>query len=670
MKWLIISIFCIYNGAAYAQSESQQVWSDTGRVLNLREIAVSAKSKSQTDRLADFYRGNLASTLEDVLARLPEVTMVKRGAYGLEPTLRSFSGSQVNVLVDGMRIHGACTDKMDPATIYIEPENLGSIEVQTGNRGFTSGSAIGGSFNLKIEEPEYGAHRVNGILSSGFHSVSRGLFESVGLNYGAPRFALRATATYRDHQNYEAGKGKEILFSQYKKVNYSAGAKLEIGRNFHLRADFIGDDGFNIGYPALPMDVGYASARIGAITLNKKGSGRLREWQLKLYGNYIRHFMDDTHRPEVYMHMDMPGSSKTLGFFSEASLNVNKRNSVQLRVDGSSTNLHASMTMYDEGAPPMYMLTWPDNRRNQWGASASWYFEASKFWQFRVNGRTDLFRTRLTTRESKDHVQIFSERVNGTNHITGNFSVEATRIIDNTWRLSASAGIAERMPSANEQYGFYLFNANDGYDYIGNPGLKTERVMNGEANVQFRKGNNRAKFSAFISNVSNYITAYTDASLSTMTYGANGVKRYRNERRALIAGFEGSAFISLAPAVGYVSTVRYVYGRNNHGGPLPGITPLKNYQTVQWSKNKCSLKMEAEIAAPQKRINKGSGEDQTQGYGLLHFRASFKMKVSGCVFELQPGVENIFNTTYHEHNDWGNILRPGRNIVFQAKVNF
>ncbi|RYG54449.1 MAG: TonB-dependent receptor [Chitinophagaceae bacterium] len=592
MKWFLMIVLLVHNGLAYTQPAPADQWADSVHVVGLRELALSSKAKSQTDRLSDFYRGNLASTLEEVLARLPEVNMVKRGSYGLEPTLRSFSGSQLNVLVDGMRIHGACTDKMDPATIYIEPENLGSLEVQTGNRGFVAGSAIGGSFNFKIAEPTFSNGRLNGMLSSGFHSVSKGLYESLALNYGSSKFAIRASGTYRKHQNYRAGGGKEIPFSQYEKVNYSVGTKIDLGNDFSLRTDFIGDDGFNIGYPALPMDVGYASARIGAVTLQKKSMGRFSDLKLKVYGNYVRHFMDDSHRPNVHMHMDMPGTSRTTGFFGETNLHINKKSSLQLRLDGSSTKLYASMTMYQDGTPPMYMLTWPDNRRNQWGASATWNLAVKEKWLLRFSGRSDIFTTKLSTQESKNHVQIFSNRVNGTNDITANFSAEATRVFNKRWRLSGSAGFAQRMPSASEQYGFYLFNASDGYDYIGNPELNTESAINSEMALQFRKGNSRLKLSGFTSVIKNYITAYEDPSLSIMTYGANGVKRYTNEKEALLAGFEGSAIVPLTKTVSYVTTLRYIWGRNASGDPLPGITPLKNAQTIQWSKKNLSVKLE------------------------------------------------------------------------------
>lgn len=670
MKSLLISLLLISNVVAYSQMDSIPFWTDSVKVIDLREVSLSSKSKSQTDRLSDFYRGNLSSTLEDVLARLPEVSLVKRGSYGLEPTLRSFSGAQVNVLLDGMRIHGACTDKMDPVTIYIETGNLESMELQTGNRGFAAGSSIGGSFNFKIEQPQFDNRKISGMVSSGFNTTSNGNFESIALNYGSTKFALRAAGTYRKNDNYKAAGGKEIYFSQYEKVNYSLGAKIRLGNEISLRADFIGDDGFNIGYPALPMDVGYAAARIASLTLQRvPGHGNVG-WQFKIYGNYIRHFMDDTNRPEVHMHMDMPGKSKTVGFWGEALIRLSEKSRLELRADGASTDLHASMTMFQDGAPPMFMLTWPDNRRNQFGASAILLVEPVEKWSFRFTGRSDLFISSLLTEESKNHVEIFSKQTGPTQNITGNISVEATRTLGKYGKASASAGFSQRMASASEQYGFYLFNANDGYDYIGNPELKKESALNGELNIQVHKNRSRAKFSGFVSLIKDYITAYIDPSISTMTYGANGVKRYLNENNAIVAGLEGSALIPLTTSLGYVTTFRYVAGKNGSGDPLPGISPFKTSQSLQWMKNNSSLKAEVELSTSQNQVNLASGEDRTPGFAIFHFRAAHEFVLKKKVLVLQGGIENIADKGYHEHNDWGNIPRQGRNIYLQMRVSF
>jgi iron complex outermembrane receptor protein len=78
-----------------------------------------------------------------------------------------------------------------------------------------------------------------------------------------------------------------------------------------LKTDILLDDGWNIGYPSLPMDVGYAEARIFSISLLKNNpNSKWKNTEYKIYANRIYHAMDDTHRENVAMHMDMPAIAK------------------------------------------------------------------------------------------------------------------------------------------------------------------------------------------------------------------------------------------------------------------------------------------------------------------------------------------------------------------------
>ncbi|MBK9382864.1 MAG: TonB-dependent receptor plug domain-containing protein [Chitinophagaceae bacterium] len=185
MKKLIISLllinsFLLINAQLYQSTMSD----DSSRIIELREITISTNQKNHQRLLVNFFRSNKASTIEEIISRLPEVSLLRRGSYGMEPALRSFSGGQINVLVDGMRIHGACTDKMDPATIYIEPINLENLQVQTVTTGFMSGSSVGGTINMKMAEPDYlNANKITGMISSGYQTAARSVYESARLNY-------------------------------------------------------------------------------------------------------------------------------------------------------------------------------------------------------------------------------------------------------------------------------------------------------------------------------------------------------------------------------------------------------------------------------------------------------------------------------------------------------
>src|SRR5690625_7309573 len=74
--------------------------------------------------------------------------MIKRGAYAWEPMLQGMSSERSVLTIDGMRIYGACTDKMDPITSYVEITNLSKVNIQNAQAGSEHGATVAGSFDL------------------------------------------------------------------------------------------------------------------------------------------------------------------------------------------------------------------------------------------------------------------------------------------------------------------------------------------------------------------------------------------------------------------------------------------------------------------------------------------------------------------------------------------
>lgn len=668
--FIIIISLCIFQ--TKAQKADSAVHKDSNRVVELREIVINRFKKNQQQQLVHFFKSNNSSTLEDIMSRLPEVSLMRRGSYGMEPSIRSFNGGQINVLVDGMRIHGACTDKMDPATIYIEPINLENLQVQTATNGFMNGSSVGGTINMKMAEPVYESkNKLSGMISSGYQTAAKSFYEAVKLNYSSGKWAIRASGTYRNNKNYRSGDGTVIKFSQFEKLNYSLSAKFQQTQYTYLKADLLADDGWNIGYPALPMDVGYATAKIASLSLqHERPSAGLYKWQVKIYANNIRHYMDDTKRPFVPMHMDMPGTSKTYGLYAEAEMKITARQKIVFRADASSTYLKASMTMYQAGSSPMYMLTWPNNRRNQYGVSASWIFQIDSSLKAQINGRADFITSNLVSSEAKDQVSIFGFPSASRNDLLKNISIQLSKNITGKLKITAGITYAERMPTASELYGFYLFNSSDGYDYTGNPKLHIEQTLQAEASALYSWNKNRLQFTYYYSKLYHFITGIAEPSYSTMTIGANGVKSFVNIPSAAVSGVEASGIMNLFTVINLTSTVRYAAAKDHQNKPLPFIAPFKNITSLRYQPGNFSVQLESELALKQNRINAGAGEDSTPGYVLLHARFGYNANLFKKDLLFQAGAENLFDKNYHEHLDWGNISRPGRNMYLQIRLQF
>ena len=75
------------------------------------EIFTSQKAAIQSQNTQTFL-------LEQNLAFLPSINLVNRSGYAPEISYRGLNAFQNQIKLDGMRVIGACTDKMDPVTSY------------------------------------------------------------------------------------------------------------------------------------------------------------------------------------------------------------------------------------------------------------------------------------------------------------------------------------------------------------------------------------------------------------------------------------------------------------------------------------------------------------------------------------------------------------------------
>jgi len=137
----IICCLLIFLGInAYSQENPDSLSNDTV----LEEIIIEVNQKTLEENQAKSL-----STLDEYLEKSSKINMIKRGGYAWEPMINNMATERTVITIDGMRIFGACTDKMDPITSYVEISNLSKAEVISGQQGNAHGATIGGSLDLK-----------------------------------------------------------------------------------------------------------------------------------------------------------------------------------------------------------------------------------------------------------------------------------------------------------------------------------------------------------------------------------------------------------------------------------------------------------------------------------------------------------------------------------------
>jgi iron complex outermembrane recepter protein len=658
---LAFSFVFVFGVASKAQEE------DTIKTTVLSEMVISGV-KTDDDTLQSFYRSNPSATTEAILSRMTGVSLVRRGSFGQEPMIRGLSGGQINVTIGGVKIFGACTDKMDPVTIYIEPVNLSSIEMNSGVDGAEFGSTFGGALNMQMAEPMIRKEKLSGRAGVDFQSSARAINYFSAVNLSGKTSAYRASLSWRKSNNYYSGDGEEVQFSQYEKLNVSLSGKWSLGTGDTLVADALYDQGWNIGFPALPMDVGSATA--GIYSLNYKRSaplGIIHHFNLKAYHNDIRHEMSDAHRENVIMRMNMPGRSVTSGVWTDGELHVFHEHKTFLKFEFFRNALIGEMSMYPSGGPAMYMQTAPKSARNNAAAFVRQEYRIDDRNTLELLGRGEYVSDRLITAIGIDQWEVISgKRVEHTATVLGTFGLNYRTKLSTRSKLALNVGYGQRVATLNEKFGYYLFNRFDGYDYLGSPELSPESSVNLEGLYNYYGDWFEVQVSPFTKSVRNYISSHLVDGVSAMTPGARGVKQNINLPSAQLSGVDVMILAQPLRNVQLISNVKYTYGRGAENEPLPMVSPLKTITTVRLDEGRFNMQLEWEWSSAQSRVADSFGERETASYSILAVRGGYRVKD----LQFSYGVENVFDKAYREHLDWGGIYRPGRNFYINIGYKF
>ncbi len=662
--------------------------STTYKDLDIDEVVIVS---SRSEGRKRSVKGQTAS-IDEHLSELNNVNLIRRGSYAWEPVVNNMQTERLSTTIDGMKIFYACTDKMDPVTSYVESGNLQSISLNSGLDGNPQATGnIGGALDLKLRKVGFDAllnHETESLRNWEANASAGHEFNGHVQVYGADgafsgsRFYANAGAFFRKADNYDAADGEEVEFSQFQKVNVFTNLGFRLNRAHSLEATFIYDLATDIGYPALNMDVKEAEAIISSVshkwnipaneaTLLWREGGVL---ETKLYYNHITHEMDDTHRPDVEIHMDMPGESWTAGLYSLLRVNVG-RHEVVANYDLYYNRLFADMTMYPGGAAPMYMVTWPDVGTLNTGVALSDYVTFRHKQTLKVSAKVAYQTQKLNSEEGYSALKVFFPYMEDSYYQT-TARVSATygwRPGD--WQISVGAGWGSRAPTVTEAYGYYLNNTFDKYDYIGNPHLKNESAVELNGSIRwnlFALGRARSPISfradANVFLFSNYIIGQFEDRLSAMTVDAEGVKVYNNLDDTKILNTSLSVDWQIFKWLKTSNKFSYAVGRDDEGDNLPFISPFAYQNSLDFGVKRFSADVTVRGNGRQRDFGEKYGETETAEFAILNVGAQYSFTLSKSVLTWRVGVENVFDKEYTTYSDWNKIAQKGRNFYVNINI--
>lgn len=623
------------------------------------EVVVSSTMGSGKKAVS---KGRVAS-IDEHLEKLSKVEMVRRGNYAWEPVVNNMATERVSTTIDGMKIFYACTDKMDPVTSYVESSNLQRISLNSGLDGNPQATGnIGGSIDLKLHRVGFDARSSEYNASAGFESNGNVQVYGVDAAFSSHRFYTNFGIFYRHADNYKAGGHQKIDFSQFQKTNVFTNIGWQPADDHVVEATVIYDIATDIGYPALAMDVKKAEGIIASLSYRREYLSRLfHRWETKVYYNHITHNMDDTKRPDVLIHMDMPGKSQTAGVYSLLQ-GTKGSHYFQLNYDAYYNTLFADMTMYPDGGQPMYMLTWPDVGTFNTGLAFTDDITITSHHHIRLSAKGAWQRQQINSDEGFQALNIYFPGMDkGRSRFIGRLAVSYA-YERHGWRIAFGTGYGTRAPSVTEGYGYFLNNTFDQYDYIGNPYLKNEKAVEANASLEWRNQKLTLKAEANAFFFQDYIIGRPDTRLSAMTIGAAGVKVYQNLSNAQIVNTSLTADYSIVSWLQWGNRLSYSYGKESSGAWLPLIAPLSYSGSLRFHWKNIEAEGGVRMAARNSHCGSEYGETPTSGYAVWHLNLGGHFQWGQIGTDIHMGIENLFDRYYSTYSDWNHIPQKGRNI--------
>lgn len=622
----------------------------------------------------------------EVLKKVPGISSRRTGLWGLDPSLRGLKEDQVNVLVDGVKVWGACPGRMDPGASQVTADDLELIEVIKGPRSVRHGAGtLGGVINLVTRRPRpYDSPQVHGNVQMGYDGVADGKKGRLSFYGGDKPYDFRLSAGGKKYADYDTPDG-EVDDSSFQDYGYAAKLGLNPAGNKRLDLSVSQNLRKDVMHPARPMDSERAQNVLSNIKYRQE---KISPWLNSLSGNFYYNDADHTMNNDEranFSRMDMEtraeattygGKLELISPLGKAGRLVYGVDYYRLQRDGERTRVTKQNMMGMPLASPVYTYDkpWHNARIRDWGFYCEYNNPISSAWDFTAGGRVDLVQANsdLPDRDFLNAIRGANLRQEETN-LSGNLGL--TYAINENYKLMAAVGRGVRTADASERYSNFFPSSKyfDNFDYLGNPDLAPEKSLEFDLGASAKFKNFSLQFTLFYNRVDDFISATTDSSLSAKTMGARGVKRYVNVEATLMGG-ELECDLKVTQNLSLNGNLSYTKAENETtNNDLAQIPPLEGNVGVRYSSNIYWGEVNGRFVDRQNEIDPAFGETETAGF------STFGLSVGVIPFDnynIVVGIDNIFDKKYAEHlngnnlSSGGKLLEPGRNVFARLEWEF
>lgn len=660
---------------------------DTTRVVTARETIMVEDDRDRCAATAHCLR-TLRST-DDLMAEGGAISLVRRANFAAEALVRGMGGGQIAVTIDGMKLFSACTDHMDPATSYIEIDNLAAMTVSEGTSDLSNGQVLGGGVNMQRPTAALDETFTRGRVSYDGVSGQRAL-HAVGNHAFSESTALRLSGTIRAASDFYAGDRTLIDGSGFAKQNVGFDLTQRLGAST-IDVAYIGDFSQDVGFPSLIMDTRQTIMHFGSLRASSPISiAGFTNLSTRIYGNTVLHWMDDADRSDAEvserpimpgMRMPMYGTTTTLG--THATFTRAGASSVShVIADLYWLRAFADMTMtpLDTTVSDMYLVSIANASIGSFGIAADHEFRPADELTWRLAGRVDLALRSLL--DDTWSAVLLSYQPSGTTIENGaagtisttlRFEPESSGDDDARTATSLTVARAQRLPTHQELFGYYLYDVATNSIMIGAPALRPETAWQVDAtwelNTTLLDAPSSVSVRPFVSFISDHIGSRPIEGGNVPGDTSQQFRQVANVGEALITGATLQGSIGLGEHWRTYITAEYLYGQSvTLDEPLPFIQPLTAHVRVVYRSTDVMAEVTFHGATRQTRTARTLAvEDQTSGWFTADLRARWDV---ASWITLQGGIENLADRLYHTHLSVNNLPSRGRNFYAQIEVRW
>lgn len=647
-------------------------------------LTVTAERPRESLEAAEI-RESAARDVGEALATTPGIWSLRKGGIANEVVLRGLQSRDLNVLIDGQRVHGACPNHMDPPSFHVDFAEVDRVEVAKGPFDVRNQGSLGGTINIITRKPASGWQATPNLAAGSWGYLN----PAATVSYGRETYSVLGGYSYRTANPYRDGSGASFTHNAgyrpeeaddeaYRIGTAWASAWLQPAGGHAVRLSYTRQRADHVDYPYLQMDAIDDDTGRAQVAYDFAGEGAVEKLSAQATFASVEHWMTDEYRTSSLTasrgySMGSRAVARTAGGRLEATLH------------GVITGLefsHRSWDMTTSMAGMAYAAQHaiPDVAVDVTGVYAETSLPMPRQWTFHAGGRLDWARSAADDGDAP--VGLYQAyhltRTTAREDFFPSGNVRFVWKNDAGAELAAGLGRTGRLPEPGERW-FGLQRM--GTDWVGNPNLDPSFNTGLDVSLSLRRSGFSVAGNIFVQEVQDAITLAGQPRQEALPGVMNTLaKSYVNNDATMWGGEIRGAF-TLTQRLSLSGDLCYVRG-TQESNPDKEITsenlaempPLRLRTSLRFSAMRGWAEVEGVFSAAQNRVDGDLLEEKTPAWGI----ANVKGGVTWHDLTLTVGVSNVFDRLYAQHLSYQRdpyrsgvtVHEPGRAIFGNIGYRF